>query len=375
MPEERLPRKLAAILYADVAGYSRLTGADEDATHRILRAYLDFIAVAVADHSGRIVHYAGDAVLADFGTVLDALVCATSIQRELAKRNAELPDERKVQFRIGVNLGDVIVDREDIYGDGVNVAARLEGLAEPGGICISESVRTAVGDRLPLDFEFMGEQQVKNIERSVRAYHSRLKDGATLPAPAPRASTPASASAPRSRNRTAIVASAIALGAISAALLWFEPWRVSEQGEAGVSQSVPAAQVPVVSAKPEGTGGVAAAGAGAPPGKFLSESEIRQAIVGNTLNFRSPRNGLNMFVFLHEKGGVVAKAEYAREPVTMHTWFFKDGDIFCRTVQLDKRHHCTRVAVGDDTDTLNFVNAKRGVFYQAKVLAGMQVPN
>ncbi len=371
MPEERLPRKLAAILYADVAGYSRLTGADEDATHRILRAYLDFIAVAVTDHSGRVVHYAGDAVLADFGTVLDALVCATSIQRELAKRNAELSDERKVQFRIGVNLGDVIVDKEEIYGDGVNVAARLESLAEPGGICISESVRTAVGDRLPLEFEFMGEQQVKNIERSVRAYHSRLKDGATLPPPAPRASAPPPASLPRSGTRTAVVASAIGLAAISAALLWFEPWRVSDQGDAAVTRSVPAAQVPAVPAKPAGSGSVAAA----PPGKFLSESEIRRAIVGNTLNFRSPRNGANLFVFLQEDGSVVVKAAHTREPVTMHTWFFKDGDIFCRTVQLDKRQHCTRVAVGDDTDTLNFVNAKTGVFYSAKVLAGMQVPN
>lgn len=174
--QDRLPRKLAAILYADVAGYSRLTGEDEEGTHRTLSDYLDFISDAVKAHQGRVVHYAGDAVLADFGTVTEALACSTSIQRELASRNQELPDERKVQFRIGVNLGEVIVDRDDIYGDGVNVAARLESLAEPSGICISESVRSAVGKKLDLGYEFMGEQTVKNIEEPVRAYRVMMEE-------------------------------------------------------------------------------------------------------------------------------------------------------------------------------------------------------
>jgi adenylate cyclase len=167
---ERLPRKLAAILYADVAEYSRLTGEDEDATHRRLSEYLDLISSTVDQHRGRVMHYAGDAVLAMFGAVIDALSGAVAIQNELKTRNQELPDKRKVQFRIGVNLGDVIEDREDIYGDGVNVAARLESLADPGGICISESVRTAVGKKLELGFEFMGEQEVKNIAEPVSAY-------------------------------------------------------------------------------------------------------------------------------------------------------------------------------------------------------------
>jgi adenylate cyclase len=167
---ERLPRKLAAILYADVAEYSRLTGEDEDATHRRLSEYLDLIASTVDQHRGRVMHYAGDAVLAKFEAVIDALSGAVAIQDELQTRNQDLPDERKVQFRIGVNLGDVIEDREDIYGDGVNVAARLESLADPGGICISESVRTAVGKKLELGFEFMGEQEVKNISEPVSAY-------------------------------------------------------------------------------------------------------------------------------------------------------------------------------------------------------------
>ena len=167
---ERLPRKLAAILYADVAGYSRLSGEDEDATHRRLSEYLDLISSTVDQHRGRVMHYAGDAALAKFEAVIDALSAAVAIQNELQTRNQDLPDERKVQFRIGVNLGDVIEDREDIYGDGVNVAARLESLADPGGICISESVRTTVGKKLEVDFEFMGEQEVKNIAEPVSAY-------------------------------------------------------------------------------------------------------------------------------------------------------------------------------------------------------------
>ena len=167
---ERLTRKLAAILYADVAGYSRLTGEDEEGTHRRLRAYLDLLSECIESHGGKVVHYAGDAVLADFGTVTDALTCAARAQRDIDAGNRDLPDDRKVQFRIGVNLGEVIVDRDDIYGDGVNIAARLESLAEPGGICISESVRAAIGNKLPLHYEFMGEQQVKNIAEPVKSY-------------------------------------------------------------------------------------------------------------------------------------------------------------------------------------------------------------
>ena len=168
--EDRLPRKLAAILYADVAGYSRLTGEDEDATHRALREYLDVIASAIESHRGQVVHYAGDAVLAKFDAVVDALSSAVTIQTELKTRNHDLPDERRVQFRVGVNSGDVIEDRGEIYGDGVNVAARLETLAEPGGICISDAVRTAVGGKLDLVYKSVGEREVKNIKEPVRAY-------------------------------------------------------------------------------------------------------------------------------------------------------------------------------------------------------------
>jgi len=167
---DRLPRRLAAILYADVAGYSRLTGDDEDATHRCVTAYLDVISDMVAGHRGEVRHYAGDAVLAQFSAVVDAVSCAVAVQQELGHRNRDLPCQRKVEFRIGVNLGDVIEDRGDIYGDGVNIAARLEGLAEPGGICISGTAHDAIGSKIPVEYRFMGEQNVKNIAKSIRAY-------------------------------------------------------------------------------------------------------------------------------------------------------------------------------------------------------------
>ena len=168
--DERLPRKLAAILYADVAEYSRLTGEDEDTTHLTLSEYLDLISATIESRGGQVVHYAGDAVLARFDAVVDALSSAVAIQTEINKRNQEVPEERKVQFRIGLNLGDVIEDRGDIYGDGVNVAARLEALSNPGGICISDAVRTAIGKKLSLTYEDIGEQEVKNISEPVRAF-------------------------------------------------------------------------------------------------------------------------------------------------------------------------------------------------------------
>ncbi len=173
--EGRLPRKLAAILYADVAGYSRLTGDDEEGTHRLLSEYLNVFSHTIEEHQGNVVHYAGDAVLADFNTVSEAVSCATHIQSKIGVRNQGVPGESKLQFRIGVNLGEVIVDRDDIYGDGVNIAARLEALADPGGICISEAARSAVGKKLGLRYEDMGEQKVKNIEAPVRAYRVSLK--------------------------------------------------------------------------------------------------------------------------------------------------------------------------------------------------------
>jgi adenylate cyclase len=211
--EDRLPRKLTAILYADVAGYSRLTGEDEDGTHRTLRTYLDLISSTIREHDGRVVHYAGDAVLADFPTVSDAVTCAVAVQKAIADQNVDVASQRQVQFRIGVNLGEVIVDRNDIYGDGVNIAARLEALAEPGGVCMSGSVYDAIGHNLPLDVEYLGEQSVKNIAKPVRAYHAHLRPGAELPGPTVGARVPVGKQRQsRLAYAAGIVALVIALG-------------------------------------------------------------------------------------------------------------------------------------------------------------------
>ncbi len=168
--DERLPRKLAAILYADVAGYSQLTGDDEDATHRKLSESLDLITQTIEANRGKVMHFAGDAVLAMFNAVIDACYSASLIQDQLLTLNAELPEGRKLEFRIGVNLGDVIEDRGDIYGDGVNVAARLESIGDPGGICISASVYDQIKGKLDLRFEDMGERELKNIAGKTRSY-------------------------------------------------------------------------------------------------------------------------------------------------------------------------------------------------------------
>jgi adenylate cyclase len=184
-----LERKLAAIVYADVVDYSKLTGLDEEGTHRSLSKCLDLMTASIERYHGSVVHFAGDAILAEFSTASNALGCAATMQQELAVNNEGIPAERKMQFRIGVNLGEVIVDRNDIYGDGVNVAARLEGLAEPGGICLSGAVFDAIGHQLPLDYNFLGERRVKNIDKPVRAYQARLKPGTRLEPPTTRITT------------------------------------------------------------------------------------------------------------------------------------------------------------------------------------------
>jgi TolB-like protein/class 3 adenylate cyclase/Tfp pilus assembly protein PilF len=165
-----LERKLTAILCADVFGYSRLMGEDEEATLRTLSSHRKLIDSLIEQHRGRFVNSAGDSVLAEFASVVNAVQCAVEIQIMLKAKNADLPPERRMEFRIGVNLGDVMVDGEQIYGDGVNVAARLEGLAEPGGICISGTVHEQVRDKLALSYDDAGEQEVKNIVRPVRVW-------------------------------------------------------------------------------------------------------------------------------------------------------------------------------------------------------------
>jgi adenylate cyclase len=184
MAAEQFERKLAAILAADVVGYSRLMGADEAGTHARLKALRkEFIEPKIAEHRGRIVKLTGDGALVEFASVLDAVQCAVDTQLGVARHNADLSVAHRIEFRLGVNLGDVIIDGEDIYGDGVNVAARLEGLAPPGGVCISDMVHQMVRGRLDLAFEDLGERQVKNIAQPVRVWRWVNDDrGAGLPA-------------------------------------------------------------------------------------------------------------------------------------------------------------------------------------------------
>ncbi len=170
MVEERVQRRLAAILPADVAGYSRLMGEDEEATLQTLKTYREVIDGLVANHHGRVFGSAGDSIIAEFASPVEAVRCATEIQHVLKERNAELPEERRMRFRIGVNLGDVMADGDSLFGDGVNMAARLEGLAEPGGICVSGAAYDHIKAKVDIGFVYLGEQRVrtsKSLSQSI----------------------------------------------------------------------------------------------------------------------------------------------------------------------------------------------------------------
>jgi len=175
MTTQQVKRKLTAIFSADVKGYSNLMREDEEATVHTLTVYKEMMATFINLHRGRVVDSPGDNLLAEFASVVDAVQCAVEVQRELEARNNELPEGRKMEFRIGVNLGDVIEKGERIYGDGVNVAARLEGLAEAGGVCISRSVFDQIKIKLALGFEDLGEHTVKNITEPVRVYRVQVQ--------------------------------------------------------------------------------------------------------------------------------------------------------------------------------------------------------
>jgi len=186
MENQRTERKLAAILAADVVGYSRLMSHDEEGTLRLLKAHLgELVEPHIAAHRGRIVKRTGDGLLVDFASAVEAVRCAVAIQAGMADRNRATMDDSRVEFRIGINLGDVIIEGDDIYGDGVNIAARLEALAEPGGIFVSRAVRDSVRDKLGIVLEDLGEKPVKNIARPVRVFRVGLAAGAArLAAPA-----------------------------------------------------------------------------------------------------------------------------------------------------------------------------------------------
>ncbi len=179
MTSDKIKRKLTAILSADVKGYSRLMGEDEEWTLRTLNTYKGLIGNLVIEHRGRVVGSPGDNVLAEFASVVDAVESAVEVQQVLRAKNALLPETRKMDFRIGINLGDVIEEGDSIYGDGVNIAARLEGLADPGGICISESAYQQIENKIPLRYDYLGEHEVKNIAKPVKVYRARIEPEAS----------------------------------------------------------------------------------------------------------------------------------------------------------------------------------------------------
>jgi len=216
MEPTRVERKLTAILSADVKGYSHLMGEDEVATIRTLTAYRELMTSLIQQNHGRVVDTPGDNLLAEFGSVVDAVACAVEVQRELARQNAELPDQRKMEFRIEINLGDVVVDEERIYGEGVNIAARVEGLAEGGGISISGTVYEHVKNKLALGYEYQGEQTVKNIAEPVRVYRIRMDVGAAALKVGSQKRP-----VPRHRQRSALVVAAVLIVGVGAVAIWY----------------------------------------------------------------------------------------------------------------------------------------------------------
>jgi len=248
--KQPVERKLAAILAADVAGYSRLMGADEEGTLERLKAHRrELIDPKITEHHGRIVKTTGDGMLAEFPSVVDAVRCAVEIQRGMVDRNAETPEAKRITFRIGVNLGDIIVDGNDIYGDGVNIAARLEALAEPGGICVSRTVRNQIRDKLPYPFADMGEQSVKNIARPVRADAISAAAVASTPLVALRAQ---SGPVPRRLllRPTVVATSAAAAFGLGIAAWWVWPDRNSLTISTQVPATASLQTTPALSATP-----------------------------------------------------------------------------------------------------------------------------
>ena len=199
MAEEGFKRKLTAILSADAEGYSRLMGDDEEATVRTLTAYREVMTTLIQQHNGKVLDSPGDNLLSEFVSVVDAVQCAVAVQKEINARNTELPENRKMQFRIGINLGDVIQEEGRIYGDGVNIAARLEGLSEPGGICISKTAFDHIESKLPYGYEFLGNQTVKNIAKPVGAYRVLMEPRITV------AEKPKIKTAPTKRKKSVLV--------------------------------------------------------------------------------------------------------------------------------------------------------------------------
>lgn len=233
MEEVGTQRRLATILAADVVGYSKLMAQDEEATVRTLRSHREIIDRLIARHEGRIFNTAGDAVLAEFGSAVEAVRCAISIQDELRVRNAELVSERRMLFRIGVNVGDVIVQDGDLLGDGVNIAARLEGIAEPGGVCISGSAFEQVKNKLSVGFRDLGPQEVKNIPEPVSAFG--ITAAPVLVTGEDTGARNAAAAPSRRRNRKVLLGGLAALVAIAAIGGGAAYWQSREASDAPLS--------------------------------------------------------------------------------------------------------------------------------------------
>jgi TolB-like protein/class 3 adenylate cyclase/Flp pilus assembly protein TadD len=245
MEREGTTRKLAAILSADVKEYSRLMGQDERGTVRTLNAYKEAMTILIQEYKGRVVDCPGDNLLAGFGSVVDAVNCAVEIQRDLAEKNAELPPARQMEFRIGINLGDVIEEKDCLYGDGVNIAARIEGLADGGGICISGTAYDQVLNKLGLEYEFLGEKEVKNIERPIRVYRVLSHPGAA----AHRVVRAKTAAAKRWRTVTFTIVVIIVIGA-AAGTIWHFYFRPSVEPASVDRMAFPLSDKPSIAVLP-----------------------------------------------------------------------------------------------------------------------------
>jgi len=241
---EPVERRLAAIMAADVVGYSRLMGADEIGTLRALQTHRrELIDPKIAAHRGRIVKTTGDGVLVEFPSAVEAVASAIAVQRGIALRNAGVAEDKRLTFRIGINVGDIISEAGDIFGDGVNVAARLESLCEPGGLCISRTARDQVRDKLPVTFDDLGEQQVKNIARPVRAFGLTPETIAAIPELAPNERM-----APSCRGGPRIIAALVAVLIVAGGAAWWmvrAPPRVLISGEPTAPSPIGAARASI----------------------------------------------------------------------------------------------------------------------------------
>jgi adenylate cyclase len=342
MTEDRQQRRLSTILAADVFGYSRLTAENEEDALRTLKAHRGVIDRLIARHEGRIFNTAGDSVLAEFGSAVEAVRCAITIQEELRVRNAQIVENRRMDFRIGINVGDVLVDGDNLYGDGINIAARLESIAAPGGICISGSVFTLVKHKLSYGFEDIGPQTVKNIPEPVPTF--RLTPGSSAP------QAPAAA---RSARRWALpIAAVVAAVAIAGAGIFY--W--AERGRERIARTVdapPPASSPPVSAPPTSAPPAPAPTASAPPAPAPAPTaseppldaaalERMRPYVGMSVHGISTVTGKPFVMTLAEGGTAEVKVELAaagRFTVDHGPWWIAPNKHFCI--------HYTRFAGGN----------------------------